>query len=379
MAENILITGGAGFIGANLALNLVGRGYNVSVLDNLLGQVHGDDPGRTSLTYRLIDGKVDLIRGTIVSRNDVEKAVKNVDIIVHLAAETGTGQSMYKAEHYTQINVDGTRLLLDVLAHSKHRVKKVIVASSRAIYGEGKYSCGDNSFVYPGPRNGEDMSRGDFEVQYAGCSDTLKAVATDEESEIHPSSVYGITKQKQEQLIMSVCPAIDIVPVALRFQNVYGPGQSLNNPYTGILAIFSTLVRSGKAINVFEDGRSTRDFIYIDDAVNATIAAIEMDEANSGVFNVGTGVATEVLSVVNLLTEYIGREVPVNISGNYRLGDIRHNFADTTKIKQFLGFTPKTSFKDGIKLFADWAKQQDLIDSGYERSLREMREKGLFK
>lgn len=378
MAENILITGGAGFIGANLGLRLVERGYAVTVLDNLSKQIHGDDPRHTSATYKLIAGKVNFIYGKIISRNDVEKAIKNIQVIVHLAAETGTGQSMYNAEHYGDVNVGGTRLLLDVLAHSKHHVKKIIVASSRAIYGEGKYLCCETGFIYPGPRSGEDMGRGDFEVKYPGC-DVLKAVATDEGSEIHPSSVYGITKQKQEQLIMSVCPAIDIAPVALRYQNVYGPGQSLNNPYTGILAIFSTLIRSGKAINVFEDGKSTRDFVYIDDAVNATIAAIEMKEADGGVFNVGTGVPTEILNVATALMENIGKQVPVNVSGNYRLGDIRHNFADTANIKQVLGFTPAVSFKDGIRWFADWALKQDVVDIGYDQSLREMKEKGLFR
>ncbi|CAN5123475.1 SDR family NAD(P)-dependent oxidoreductase [soil metagenome] len=379
MKKNILITGGAGFIGSNLALKLIEKGHTLTVLDNLSKQIHGDDPKSTSPLYQSIAGKVNFIEGTVTSAADLKKAIENQDVIVHLAAETGTGQSMYQIEHYVNVNVGGTALMLDILANNKHSVKKVVIASSRSIYGEGRYWSEELGYVYPEHRSDTYMKNGDFEVKYPGCVKPLKLVATDEESKIHPSSVYGITKQNQEQMVMTVCPTIGIAPVAFRYQNVYGPGQSLSNPYTGILSIFSTLIKNGKEINVFEDGKETRDFVFIDDVVAATILGIELDEANNEIFNVGTGVAVDVLTVVAELLANYNKEVPVKISGNYRLGDIRHNFADLKKITSRLGFTPSVSFKAGIKKFAAWVNTQGTIEDKYQQSIDEMKEKGLFK
>jgi dTDP-L-rhamnose 4-epimerase len=377
--KNVLITGGAGFIGSNLALKLIDKGYSITVLDNLSRQIHGENPEETSPLYLSILDKVKFIKGTVTSREDLTKALEGQHIIVHYAAETGTGQSMYQIEQYANVNIGGTAILLDILANTKNEVEKVVIASSRSIYGEGKYHSDELGYVYPNHRNDETMKSGDFEVKYPGTNSPLKLVATDEESKIHPSSVYGITKQNQEQMIMTVCPTIGIAPVAFRYQNVYGPGQSLSNPYTGILSIFSTLIKNGKDINVFEDGKETRDFVYIDDVVNATILGIEKEEANGEVFNVGTGVATEVLTVVDELLENYGKKVPVNISGNYRLGDIRHNFADLTKIKRLLGFEPTVTFKEGIANFASWVNTQEIKSDKYEQSIQEMKDKGLFK
>jgi len=379
MKKNILITGGAGFIGSNLALKLIEKGHTITVLDNLSKQIHGDDPENTSPLYGSIADKVNFIEGDVTSAADLKKAIENQDVIVHLAAETGTGQSMYQIARYTDVNIGGTARLLDLLANSKHQVKKIVIASSRSIYGEGKYFSEELGYVYPGHRTDELMRSGDFEVKYPGCKKPLKLVATDEESKIHPSSVYGITKQNQEQMVMTVCPTIGIAPVAFRYQNVYGPGQSLSNPYTGILSIFSTLIKNGKEINVFEDGKETRDFVFIDDVVDATILGIEKEEANNQVFNVGTGVATEVNTVVSELLANYNMEVPVKISGNYRLGDIRHNFADLTKISSTLGFDPKISFEDGIKRFANWVNTQAIQRDKYQQSIDEMKQKGLFK
>ena len=377
--KKILITGGAGFIGSNLALKLIGKGYDVTVLDNLSKQIHGDDPENTSLLYQSIVGKVTFIKGSVTSATELTAAIKGQDVIVHLAAETGTGQSMYQIAHYTNVNIGGTALLLDILANTPTQIKKVIIASSRAIYGEGKYWSEELGFVYPGHRNDSDMKAGNFNVNYPGSVTPLKPVPTDEESKIHPSSLYGITKQTQEQMIMTICPTIGIIPVAFRFQNVYGPGQSLANPYTGILSIFSNLIRNNKEINVFEDGKETRDFVFIDDAIEAIILGIEADEANNEVFNVGTGVPTDVTTVVNELLANYGNEVLVKISGNYRLGDIRHNFADITKILAKLGFKPAVDFKTGIKQFAKWVNTQAVIAGKYEQSIQEMKEKGFFR
>lgn len=378
--KHILITGGAGFIGSNLALKLVSKGYEVTVLDSLSKQIHGDYPEETSPLYQSICGKVHFIKGSVTSREDWIKALRGVECVVHLAAETGTGQSMYEIQKYVNTNIGGTALLLDILTNSKHSVKKVVVAESRAIYGEGRYYSEDmESYVYPNERLDADMMKGDFEVKYPGCIRPLKLVATTEDSLVHPTSVYGITKQVQGQLVHLVCPSIGIAAVSYRYQNVYGPGQSLSNPYTGILSIFSTRIKNGNEINIFEDGKETRDFVYIDDVVDATILGIEKQEANGHVFNVGTGVPTDVLTVANTLIEKYGIQVPVRVSGNYRLGDIRHNFADITAARSILGFEPKWSFSEGIAEFVKWVNRQEVQKDNFEASIAEMKQKGLYK
>ena len=376
--KNILITGGAGFIGSSLALALIGKGYKITVLDNLSPQIHGKNPEHTSPLYISIKDKVTFIKGTVTSRIDWEKAIENQDVIVHFAAETGTGQSMYCIEKYTEVNIQGTAIMLDILANKKHQVKKIVIASSRSIYGEGKYMHPKLGAVYPKHRAEIDMFAGDFEVKFNEVSD-LKSVATDEESKIHPSSVYGITKQNQEQMIMTVCPTIGVEPVAFRYQNVYGPGQSLSNPYTGILSIFSTQIRNNNGIQIFEDGLETRDFVFIDDVVTATILGIEKEEANGHVFNVGTGVPTDVLEVANSLIEAYEINVAVTVTGRFRLGDIRHNYADLTKIKERLGFEPKVYFKEGINKFSNWVLEQEIQEDKLSSSLEEMKAKGLLK
>ena len=379
--EKILITGGAGFIGSNLALALLKRGHQVTVLDNLSEQIHGKNPEETSSLYLSIKDKVHFIKGTVACRETLQKAIANNTVIVHLAAETGTGQSMYEIQHYTDVNIGATALLLDILTNEKHSVKKVVVASSRAIYGEGKYyNKTKNTFVYPLQRTDNDMQKGDFEVKDPqNHSDVLELVATTEDAIIHPTSVYGITKQVQEQLVMTVCPTIGIAGVAFRYQNVYGPGQSLKNPYTGILSIFSTQIKNGNGINIFEDGKETRDFVFINDVVDATVLGIEKETANNQVFNVGTGVATDVITVATELSNNYGIQVPITISGNYRLGDIRHNYADITKARQLLGFEPKISFKEGLKQFTDWVNTQEVEEDKYQQSIDEMKAKGLYK
>ena len=375
---NILITGGAGFIGSNLSLALLAKGHKITVLDNLSRQIHGDAPDKTSPLYKSIIDKVVFIKGTVTSREDWSKALTGQDVIVHFAAETGTGQSMYCIEKYTEVNIQGTAIMLDILANEEHNIKKIVIASSRSIYGEGKYLHPKFGVVYPNHRNEEDMLTGNFDVTYKGFSN-LKLVGTDEESKIHPSSVYGITKQNQEQMIMTVCPTLGIAPVAFRYQNVYGPGQSLSNPYTGILSIFSNQIRNGNNIQIFEDGKETRDFVFIDDVVNATILGIEKEEANNKIFNVGTGVSTDVLSVANRLIQAYKIDVPVKVTGKFRLGDIRHNFADITKIKNILGFEPRVYFEEGIHEFTKWVLSQEIEEDNLEASLVQMKKKGLLK
>lgn len=375
----VLITGGAGFIGSNIALKLIKKGYCVTVLDSLSEQIHGTNPEKTSPLYQSIKNKVKFIKGDVNNRADWEEAIVNVDYVIHLAAETGTGQSMYEIKKYVDTNIGGTALLLDILTNSKHNVKRVVVAESRAIYGEGKYHCHKCGDVYPLERKDNDMAKGDFECKCPKCGGEVELVATTEDSAIHPSSVYGISKQVQGQLVHLVCKSIGVESVSFRYQNVYGPGQSLTNPYTGILSIFSTRIKNGNGLNIFEDGKETRDFVYIDDVVDATILGMEVPEANGHVFNIGTGVATDVLSVANTLCEKYGIQVPITVSGNYRLGDIRHNYADITSARQILGFNPKWSFSDGIEQFTKWVNQQEVQEDNYEASIEEMKKKGLYK
>lgn len=376
---NILITGGAGFIGSNLALHLIGLGHELTILDNLSPQIHGSDPATTSPLFQSIQGKVRFVQGSVTDVEAWEAVLPGQHAIVHLAAETGTGQSMYEIKRYVDVNIGGTGLMLDLLANGKYSVNKVVVASSRSIYGEGKYQSSALGVIYPGARKDEDMQAGRFEPLCPQTGEPLTLMATDEESKIHPSSVYGITKQNQEQIVMTVCKSLGIGATALRYQNVYGPGQSLSNPYTGILSIFSTRIKNGNGINIFEDGLESRDFVFIDDIVAATTAALLKDEANDQVFGIGSGIATDVLTVANALVAYYGIDVPIKVTGAFRIGDIRHNYADLTKAGKLLDFAPGVDFNTGIGRFAAWVNQQEVQVDSYETSIAEMKKRGLYK
>lgn len=373
--KNILITGGAGFIGSNLSLKLIDKGYNITVLDNLSEQIHGDN----STLYETIEGKVTFLKGDVRNKEDWYKSLKDQHAVIHLAAETGTGQSMYEVQKYVDVNINGTAILLDYIVNETHSIEKVIIASSRAIYGEGKYLCTEHGAVYPPERDERNLSNGIFEPQCPVCNNKLEIQATDEDSKIHPSSLYGITKQNQEQMVLNICKSVNVPAVAFRYQNVYGPGQSLKNPYTGILSIFSTQIRNGNDINIFEDGEESRDFVYIDDVIEATIQGLEKKEANFEVFNVGSGVQTSVLEVAETLKELYDAAIEVKISGNYRLGDIRHNYASLTKIRKHLGFEPKIDFQKGVSNFVLWVKGQEIGEDTYNKSIEEMKAKGLYK
>lgn len=378
MKKNILITGGAGFIGSRLANYLIAKGHNVRVLDNLCPQIHGAEPESSSL-FRSLYKDVEFIRGSVTSRDDLMKALPEMDMVVHLAAETGTGQSMYAIQHYSDVNIGGTALLLDLIANEPFPIKKIVVASSRAVYGEGRYLCATHGHVYPASRSAADMRKGDFSVHCPLCGIPAEMARTDEETPVRPASVYGITKLAQEQMVLTVGKALGISALAFRYQNVYGPGQSLSNPYTGILSIFSTRIRNGSGINIFEDGMESRDFVYIDDVLAATVKGIEHEAPLVDVFNVGSGVATDVLAIANTLQELLGVTVPVEISGQFRMGDIRHNVADLAKVRAALGFEPSVSIEEGLHRFVAWVKGEGIQIDRYEESLRELKSKGLFK
>lgn len=374
----VLITGGAGFIGSSLALELIEQGYSIRVLDNLSEQIHGQDP-KQSATFGKIKDRVEVMVGDVRNANDWKKALTGVTCVVHLAAETGTGQSMYNTHHYFDVNVSGTAHLIDALRTDGNQVERLVIASSRAIYGEGKYEDSKGNTVYPTGRSETDLNKGIFNPVKDGIE--LKEVATTEDTPFKPTSVYGLTKQVQEQMVIMAAETMGISGIALRYQNVYGPGQSLINPYTGIISIFSKLLLAGKPINIFEDGEESRDFIYIDDVVKATALAVaHADSSLVASLNVGYGRAVSVKEVAQTLKDLYNSNSELNVSGNYRLGDIRHNFADCNKAKNILGFEPTVDIKTGLKHFSEWVMSQKLVDdNAYEKSLEELKEKGLFK
>ncbi len=372
----VLVTGGEGFIGKAIVKELLAAKNvdEIVVLDCLLPKIHGD----RAKPMQYEDKRVRFVKGDVSVRNDIARLVLNTEAIIHLAAETGTGQSMYEIELYNKTNITGTALIMDVLTNNKHGVKKLVVASSRAVYGEGSYNCLEHGTVHPENRKASDLAKGDFEVKCPVCSKNCKPVATPEDALIHPSSFYGITKQFQEEMIMRMCPNIGISPVALRYQNVYGPGQSLSNPYTGVLSIFSGLFRAGKTVNIFEDGAESRDFVYVDDVAKATVNSLFEDGADGHVFNIGSGTMTPVIEVAKLLSSKLLSRSKISVTGDFRVGDIRHCFADISKAEKILGYRPSVSFDKGLSMFVDWVLDQAPGQDLYKRSIDEMKEKGLY-
>jgi dTDP-L-rhamnose 4-epimerase len=347
----------------------------VAILDNFSPQIHG---GKQELPEDLADN-VELFRGDIRDDFVLRRALEKQDVVVHFAAETGTGQSMYEILRYQEVNIGGTAAILDHLVNRPNaRLSKIVVASSRAIYGEGKYRCDEHGIVYPGPRALADLRVGQFEPRCPICRAGCTPEATTEASPLSPLSFYGLTKQVQEQMVLMFARAKGFSAYALRYQNVYGPGQSLRNPYTGILAIFSSLARFNSPIQIFEDGRESRDFVFVEDAVEATWRCIAADRDAVESFNVGTGLKTTVVQVAEEIVRFFGSHSEISITGAFREGDVRHNFADLARIRETIGFSPRFDFCDGLKRFLAWAEEQDVVPTGYESSLYELRERGLF-
>jgi len=371
----VLITGGAGFIGSRLAKRLASSGAKVTILDNLNEQIHGQGASFPDDLRSVAH----CVQGDIRDRSLLAQVIPGQEVIVHFAAETGTGQSMYAVEHYEDVNIRGTAVLLDILVNERSpSLRKLVVASSRAIYGEGRYRCSFHGDVYPKARTVSAMSKGHFEPFCPVCAEPVQVMPTAEDTPFSPSSFYGITKQMQEQMVIMFAGALGIDGFALRYQNVYGPGQSLSNPYTGILAVFSNLVRQGNPINIFEDGQESRDFVYVDDVVEATALCIAPQVRGIHSLNVGSGIRTSVFDVAQAIVNYFNANVAVRVTGDFRIGDIRHNVADISSIRTLTGFTPKWSFNEGLHQFLSWAAHNETYDAGYERSLAELKERGLF-
>lgn len=355
---NTLVTGGAGFIGSHLVNGLLEQGYKVRVLDNLHPQIHG---AGCQLPDYLPD-EAEFVFGDIRDERVMRYALREIDVVFHLVAETGVGQSMYKAGSYARTNVAGTATLWDAI-HAAGGVEKVILASSRAVYGEGTYQCLDCGRVRPYPRSEERLARGHWSPICPVCDSSIRPVATSEEDMALPTSVYGITKLAQEQLSLTLGRSYNIPVVILRFFNVYGSRQALSNPYTGILVTFLGRLRSGKPLLIYEDGEQLRDFVHVRDVVQACELAMH-NEADFQVLNVGSGEPVSILQLARTLVELEDQagESELTVTGYYRAGDIRDCYADISKAKSRLGYRPSVSLVEGLREFLSWADSQPLDD-----------------
>lgn len=378
--RRILITGGAGFIGSEIVKQLFKiNEWDIVVLDSMTEQIHGKNWEKSFLLNQIKD-KCKFVKGSVTDIDVILPLVREAEYIIHLAAETGTGQSMYQINEYNETNVMGTSNLLQAVSSlgKESRVKKIILASSRSVYGEGKYVCDNCGTVYPNSRTKEKMQNGDFNMYCSDCGAKLKVVKTTEDSAIKPASLYAFTKYAQELMLQTMCPALGLDYTIFRFQNVYGVGQSLKNPYTGILSIFSSLMLEDKPINVFEDGQESRDFINVMDIAAGVIAALNNEKSNGEIINLGSGIGTSVLSITEILKKAYKSNSQVKISGDFRLGDIAHNTASITKAEKILGFKPSIGLEEGLTQFCEWVKGQEHDNSGYENSLNEMEQAGMF-
>lgn len=371
MSKKILVTGGAGFIGSHLVDKLVEQRHDVVVVDNLEPQVHlGKKPD-------YLNPGAKYIFKDIRDERTLLSVIKDSEIIFHHAAIVGVGQSMYEIEKYMDTNVMGTARLLDKIVNKENSVKKLIVASSMSIYGEGAYRCGECGIVYPELRSEAQMKKREWEMKCPGCGRDVKPVPTREDKPLRPTSVYAVSKRDQEELCLSVGRAYGIPVVALRYFNVYGPRQSLSNPYTGVAAIFSSRIKNNNHPIIFEDGTQSRDFVYVDDIARANVFVMKESSANYRTLNVGSGKPVRIIDIATTLSRLYGKKIKPQIVNKYRPGDIRHCFADTAEMRK-LGFEPKTGFEDGMKKLVAWGKHAKAIDK-VEEARKELVERGLVE
>jgi len=355
--KRILITGGAGFIGSHLADELLAAGYEVRVLDSLVPQVHGE---ATAAPPSYLSNEVELLVGDVRDAAVVRDALDGVDAVCHLAAMVGVGQSMYDVVRYTDVNTVGTATLLETLI--RRRVERLVVASSMSIYGEGLYRTADGQPVVMAGRSAEQLRSGDWEVRGAN-GDPLVPIPTPESKPPSLSSVYALSKFDQERLSLMIGQAYEMPTIALRFFNVFGTRQALSNPYTGVLAIFASRLLNGRSPILFEDGQQRRDFVHVTDVARACRLALEAAPSVSGVFNIGSGQSISVLEVAERMAAVVGRsELVPEITGQYRVGDIRHCIADISRARTALGYQPSVTFEDGLAELAGWLAGAEAID-----------------
>ena len=372
MAENVLVTGGAGFIGSHLVDGLLARGDRVRVLDNLLEQAH------PSGEPRHVSKDAEFQLGDISDRGDVDAALEGVDVVYHLAGMVGNGQSMFDVRRYVDVNATGTATLLEAMA-AHGGIRRHVMASSMVVYGDGTYACPEHGRLPRVVRPEERLARGQWEPVCPACGAEVAPMATDEEHTLDPTSTYGISKLSQEQLALVLGRTFGIPTVALRFLNVYGSRQALANPYTGVAAIMTSRMLNGKPALIFEDGGQRRDLVHVGDVVRALMASADATEAAwYQPFNIGTGRSNTILDIARLLCRTLGKEIEPLLPGEYRQGDIRHCFADVSRARKLLGWEARTMLEDGVSELAAWAAgeaAEDLTD----KANAELRELGIIR
>ena len=371
--KRVLVTGGAGFVGSHVVDALLREGHSVRVVDALVAQVHG-----AARTPAYLSKDAEFIKADVRRPETWQRALKGIRVVFHQAAEVGVGQSMYEIVKYMAANTLGTSVMWQELITGAYPVEKVITASSMSIYGEGQYRCRTHGAVYPALREEAQLKRRDWEMRCPRCGRPAAAEPTPEHKPLAPTSVYAISKRDQEELSLSIGRAYKIPSVALRYFNIYGPRQSLSNPYTGVAAIFSSRLRNGKSPVVFEDGGQSRDFIHVSDIVRANLLAMQRREADYEAFNVGTGMPTSILEVAQLLGRALRVSLAPTVTGKFRAGDIRHCIADASKIRRRLGFAPRVSFKDGLRDLVHWVQEAAAVDR-VDRATKELATHGLVR
>jgi len=368
--SRILVTGGAGFIGAHLVDALLEAGEEVRVLDNLDPLAHAD--GAPSYLSR----KAELIVGDLRDRDAVDRALGGVDRVFHLGGVVGNGESMINVRRAVDANSGGTATLLEAVLEQRDRIRRMVAASSMVVYGEGSYRCAEHGLGGPRPRPTEQLMRRDWEPRCDSCGAELEPVATHETAPLRPASVYGITKRDQEELVLVLGRAYGFETVALRYLNVYGPRQALSNPYTGVAAIFAARLLNGRRPLVFEDGRQIRDLVHVSDVVRATRLAMDAPHAPGNAINVATGRRVRVAELATRLAHALGIELDPEIPGEARAGDIRHCFADVNKARDLLGFEARRPLADGLPELAEWVAAQHVYERG-DKAVSELRARGL--
>jgi dTDP-L-rhamnose 4-epimerase len=369
----VLITGGAGFIGSHTARALHGRGHSVRVLDILDPQIHGPGADFDAGLREIADCQ----RGDVLDPEDCQKALDGIGCVFHFAARTGVGQSMYDMGDYVETNVLGTIRLLETIVKTQSPIKRFVLASSRAVYGEGLFDCPMHGTVHPGPRDPAALKSGDFEVHCPQCGGVMRAVRTPTECDARPMSVYAMTKLQQEEYGQFAARTFGLPLIVLRYFNVYGSLQSLRNPYTGVISIFFGLLREGRALSMYEQGLPIRDFVHVQDVVQANLLSLAPGLRAGDVFNVGTGHAATISDIAAALGCAMGIEPRLEDRGEFRVGDIFGCLADLSRSSAVLGYVPRVDLAAGMAEFVSWAQGQQ-SEARYDTTVRELRTHGLF-